>query len=120
MNILGNKDLINAKLETVEEPHILVTKSSKSSLEVGISTKTLFQSILPSFEYGLSLESKNKICDSRDAAINEIDDDANMDAIMNAPSIDFPMMDWVASSADVVRPKITGYRMSNTPCEYVW
>lgn len=108
--IVGNKQLIDAKLETfAESDDFLKLKGT-----VGYaSTNGLLQTILASHHYALSLQSRHKFWVDADAPMNESDDES---AIFSAASVDLQLK-WVPSSGDVVRPKIIGYEISNVPCE---
>lgn len=107
--VVGNKDLINAKLQTNEEANCLLKVAND------VTTKSLLQNFLASNRYSLSLQSQNKFWIDRNVPMNELDDDS---AVVDAASVDLPVLEWVPSSHDVVRPKVTGYEISNIPCEH--
>lgn len=110
--VVGNSQLINAKLQTYEQPNCLL---KLKVMENNVKSKNLLQNLLPSNKYTLSLQLKNKFWDNREAPANELDDD---DDVVNSASVDLPDMNWIPSTADVIRSKITGYEISNTPCEH--
>lgn len=108
--VVGNNNKINAKLETIEPVKPISTVG-------GFHTKNLLQNLLSSSEYALNLIPKGRY-DTRDAPIG-LDDE---NAIFDAPIVDLPMLLWDASTTDVIRPKIGGYCISNTPAsvESIW
>lgn len=109
--IVGNSQLINAELQTIEEPNCLIKLKGTNE----VSAKNLLQNVLASDNYALSLQSRSKFWTDRIGPANELSDDDS--AIFNADCIDLPASNWVASSTDVVRPKVTGYAISNVPCD---
>lgn len=110
--VVGNSQLINAKLQTNEEPNCLFKFQGVNAANE-VSTKNLLQSVLASDKYALILQSKNKFWIDRAAPMN--DDDS---AVVNADCVDLPVLDWAPSNTDVVRSRITGYAISNTPSEH--
>lgn len=115
--IIGNSQLINAKLQTIEEPNSLMFKLKGVNPADGISTKNLLQIVLSSHKYAFSLQSKNKFWIDGAAPMNELDD-ADDSAVVKADSVDFPVFNWAPSNTDVVRSRIAGYAITNTPSEH--
>lgn len=77
----------------------------------------LFQNCLPSNRYALQL--KPKLWSSlEDTSINN--SDASDDVVLNAPSVEFPLVNFVPSTNAVLRPKLSGYKISNSPAENIW
>lgn len=113
-NIIKNKQLINAKLDMIAEPDSFFKKTSPSTVD------QLFQKVLPSKDYALQLGSSSSSSASMYLDSSDHNLDGSIDVILNADSVDFPLKDLEPLTRDVLRPKLTGYKISNSPAEHIW
>ncbi|KAJ6636639.1 hypothetical protein Bhyg_15230 [Pseudolycoriella hygida] len=90
--IVTNKDAINAPLETKEEIR-------------SVASQSFSLNSLPSVNYCMTLGQKGKLF-----ADLEMEDQA-------CGSVDLPELNWFPSARDVIRPKLTGYVISNSSAD---
>lgn len=107
--VVGNKELVNAPLQTLE----LKCPLNRMDGIDHVSVTNLFQHGLRSDRYVWMLQPKNKFWTDQ-VLLNDLEEFNELDEA----NVHLPVVNWIPSIVDAVRPRLFGYQMSNAACDH--
>ncbi len=105
--IAGNKETINAKLQTMNPPSNLWNRIDTAT---DVPSKKLLQNILASENYALSLQPKKKLLFADQDAMNMEDEST----ILTSASVDLPITNWIPNTSNSIRTNLAGCRITDS------